>query len=270
MLAKFYSLSSKVYLPWFSVYFFLISLSATAQIQTNSAKKAGRIIKKEFFRSLSNQNGWYLIPQFGMRYGEYIDDQYSGIQDLSIYYGLGLGFRKNNLSLESGLSGYHHTVPLEYIPKFQNSIGLPGTESPSVTIPFTFRYDIPTGQQQMIRIGAFLTSNWTILASDSGWDRTIRKISTSEGEQFYYILSLVQKNPFFFKTGIHSRLRLANSSYFIVEFGQFFTLGPNRLYKFAPSNTSPINISRRWEGFTWSIGGVLPISVWQNKLSKGG
>lgn len=249
--------------------FLLISLSATGQIQTNSVKKAGRIIKKESFRSLSNQNGWYLMPQFGMRYGEYIDDPYSGIQDLSIYYGLGLGFRKNNLSLESGLSGYHHTVPLEYIPQFKNSIELSGTDSPNVIIPFTFRYDIPTGKQQIIRMGAFLTSNWTILGSDAGWDRAVRKISTPEGEQVNYILSLAQKSPFFFKTGIHSRLRLANSSYFIVEFGQFFTLGPNRLYEFATPNYSPIRISRNWEGFSWSIGGVLPISVWQNKLSKG-
>lgn len=270
MVAKFYNLSSMVYGLLSIVYFFLISHSTTGQIQTNSVKKAGRIIKKQAFRSLSNQKGWYLMPQFGMRYGEYIDYQYSGIQDLSIYYGLGLGFRKNNLSLESGLAGYYHTVPLEYIPQFQNSIELPDTGSPNVTIPFTFRYDIPTGKQQMIRVGAFLTSNWTLLGSDAGFDRTIRKISTPEGEPENYILSLVQKSPFFFKTGIHSRLRMANSSYFIVEFGKFFSLSPNRLYKFAAPNSSPISISRRWEGFSWSIGGVLPISVWQNKLSKGG
>lgn len=248
----------------------LVSFSATGQIQTKSIKKAGRIIQKDSFRSLSNQNGWYLLPHFGMRYGESIDPKYSGIQDLSIYYGLGLGIRNNNVSLESGISGYHHTAPLEYIPQFQNSIELSGTGSPNVIIPFTFRYDIATGKKQMIRMGAFLNSNLTILASDAGWDSAIRGISTSEGEQVSYILSLVQKSPIFFKTGIHSRLRLANSSYFVVEFGKFFTLGPNRLYQFATPNFSTINISRRWEGFTWSVGGVLPISVWQNKLGKKG
>ena len=223
----------------------LVNVAAFGQVETNSVRKAGRILKREALRSLSNQNGVYLVPQFGMRYGEYIDYQYSGIQDLSLYYVLGLGIRKNNLSLESGLSGYHHSVPLEYIPQFQNSIELSGTGSPNVSIPFTFRYDIPSGKQQMIRIGAFLTSNWTIIGSDAGWDRAIRKISTPEGEPVNYFLSLEQKSPFFFKTGIHSRLRMANSSYFMVEFGQFFTLGPNRLYKFVAPNASPINISRR-------------------------
>lgn len=58
------------------------------------------------------------MPFFGMRYGVNQDSQLSGNEDLSLYYGLGFGFRKDNLSLESGLSFFFTMIQVHYILKF--------------------------------------------------------------------------------------------------------------------------------------------------------
>ncbi|TDQ15257.1 hypothetical protein DFQ04_3144 [Algoriphagus boseongensis] len=254
--------------------FYLLLLSfgivsySFAQVQTNSVKKASRIVKSEDFRSLSDDSGYYLFPHFGMRYGPYIKDQYSGIQDLSLYYGLGFGFRRQNLSLESGLSFFHHDSSPYYVEVTGDFLGISGSGSPNLVLPFTFRYDIPTGARGNIRVGAFLNSNVSVFGFESDVKNRSGQILTREGELVDYTLDLVRKSPFFFKTGIHSRIRVFNSAFLNFELGQFFTLGPNRIYELRIENNPPIRLSRSWEGFSWTFGGILPLTVFEEKLRK--
>jgi hypothetical protein len=242
--------------------------SSFAQVQTNAVKRAARFVRGENYRTLSDDNGAYVLPHFGMRYGPYPDDQYSGIQDLSLYYGLGLGYRMQNLSLESGLSFFHHDSSPTYFNGTERLLEFSGSGSPYLILPFTFRYDIPTGEKQNIRIGAFLNSNLTVFGFDNNDPSRSGQVLTQDGELSDYSLDLIKRSPFFFKTGIHSRIRVFNSAFLNLELGQFFTLAPNRLYEFTLGNTSPVRLNRRWEGFSWTFGGILPLNVFEKKLQK--
>ncbi|WP_332911719.1 hypothetical protein [Algoriphagus boritolerans] len=208
------------------------------------------------------------MPFFGMRYGVNQDSQLSGNEDLSLYYGLGFGFRKDNLSLESGLSFFHHDSSPLYLEVYGRFLDVSGAGSTNLVLPFTFRYDIPTGAEQNIRIGAFLNANMAVFGFDKESQNRSGQIQTSEGELLNYKIELIKRNPFFFKTGIHSRIRIFKSSFLNLEVGQFFTLGANRLYEFTLADDSPVRIARKWEGFSWTIGGNLPLSVWEKKLRK--
>lgn len=248
--------------------FFLIGFSALPQIQTNALEKANRLTRGENFKSLSDENGYYFLPHFGMRYGVYSESQFSGNEDLSLYYGLGFGFRKDNLSFESGLSFFHHDSSPAYIEVFGRSLDITGSGSPNLVLPFTFRYDIPTGAVQTVRIGAFLNTNLALFGFNKDDQRRSGQIQTPDRELVDYQLELIKRNPFFFKTGVHSRIRVFKSSFLNLELGQFFTLGANRLYDFTLAEDSPVRISRKWEGLSWTIGGIFPLSVWERKLVK--
>lgn len=249
-----------------AICFILFCFSAFSQIQTNALKKATRITRGENYKSLSDENGYYFLPHFGMRYGKFSES--SGNQDLSLYYGLGVGFRRDNLSLESGLSFFHHDSSPSYIERFGRSIDIMGSGSPNLVFPFTFRYDIPTGAEQTIRIGAFLNSSLAILNTNNDDQSQSGQVQTLDGEVVNYELILIKKNPLFFKTGIHSRIRVFKSSFLNLEVGQFFTLGANRLYEFTLANEPATRISRKWEGLSWTFGGIFPLSVWEKKLRK--
>jgi len=239
-----------------------------AQIQTNAVKKAARIVKCENYRSLSDENGYYVLPLFGMRYGPFSENEFSGIQDLSLFYGLGFGYRKQNLSLESGLSFFHHDSSPTYSIGNQSILGLSGTGAPYLILPFTFRYDIPTGEKENVRVGAFLNSNFAVFGFENDVKNRSGQVQTQEGERLDYSLNLVKRSPFFFKTGVHSRIRVFNSAFLNFELGQFFTLSPNRSYDFTLGNNAPVRLSRRWEGFSWTFGGILPLNVFEKKLKR--
>ena len=243
---------------WFSVF---------SQVQTNALKKASRFSKKNNYRKLSDDNGFFLLPQFGMRYGENPDPLFSGLADLSLYYGLGLGYRKGNLSLESGLSVYHHTSSAVYFPIWEREEYVTNSDLASLILPFNFRYDIPTGDKQNIRFGAFFTGNLAIVSMKGTDDSRSGSIQAGEGE-VDYALDSESKSPFFFKTGLHSKIRLLNSSFLNLEVGHFFSLGTNRLYTVTLGDEPPKEISRKWEGLTWSVGVVLPVGVWEEKFRK--
>jgi hypothetical protein len=253
-------------------YSFLLSCgifsSSFAQLQTNAVKKAARIVKSENYRSLSDEKGYYVLPHFGMRYGPYSENDFSGIQDLSLFYGLGFGYRKQNLSLESGLSFFHHDSSPTFFDGDERILGLSGTGAPYLILPFTFRYDIPTGKNENLRMGAFLNSNFVVFGFENDIKSRSGQIQTQEGERLDYSLDLVKRSPFFFKTGIHSRVRIFNSAFLNLELGQFFTLSPNRSFDFTLGNNAPVRLSRRWEGFSWTFGGILPITVFEKKLKS--
>jgi hypothetical protein len=251
----------------FAVSCFIFS-SSFAQVQTDAVKKASRIVKSENYRSLSDENGYYILPHFGMRYGPYSEDQYSGIQDLSIFYGLGLGFRRQNLSLESGLSFFHHESSPTYFDGNERILEYSGTGAPYLILPFTFRYDIPTGEKENVRLGAFLNSNLAVFGFENEIKGRSGQIQTQEGERVNYTLDLVKRSPFFFKAGLHSRVRVFNSAFLNFEIGHFFTLGPNRVYDFTFGNEALVRLGRRWEGISWTFGGILPLNVFEAKLRK--
>jgi hypothetical protein len=244
----------------------LFCFSSFSQVQTNAIKKATRLTKGENYKSLSDENGYYFLPHFGMRYGVFSES--SGNQDLSLFYGIGLGFRKDNISLESGLSFFHHDSSPSYLEVFGSSLDIMGSGSPNLVLPITLRYDIPTGAEQTIRIGTFLNVNLAVLGLNKDSQSRSGQIQTSEGELVDYRLELIKKNPLFFKTGVHSRIRVFKSSFLNLEIGQFFTLGANRLFEFYLMENSPVQISRKWEGLSWTFGGIFPLTVWENKLKK--
>lgn len=246
--------------------FILFYFSAFSQVQTNALKKASRLNKGANYKSLSDENGYYFLPHFGMRYG--IFSESTGNQDLSLFYGLGVGFRKDNLSMESGLSFFHHDSSPSYLEVFGGSLDIMGSGSPNLVLPFTFRYDIPTGADQNIRIGAFLNMNLAVFGSTYDDQSRSGQIQTQEGESLNYQLELIKKNPFFFRTGVHSRVRIFKSSFLNLEVGQFFTLSPNRLYEFTLENEPAVQIFKKWEGLSWTIGGIFPLTVWDKKLKK--
>jgi hypothetical protein len=240
---------------------------AYSQVQTEALRKATRFERKETYRQLSNADGYFLLPHFGMRYGQNPDPRFSGIQDLSLYYGIGFGYRRGNLSLESGLALYHHTSSTVYFPIWGRPEYVMNSDLAELVLPFTFRYDIPTGRQKNIRLGAFLTANWAMIYLKEQEDSRAGVIE-SENVQAGYTLTSESKSPFFFKTGLHSRIRLLNSSYLNLEVGHFFTLGTNRLYTLTVDDAEPREISRKWEGLTWSVGVVIPVGVIEEKFRK--
>lgn len=245
----------------------LLCFSVFSQVQTNARKKASGILKKNTYRQLSNDDGYFVQPQFGMRYGQDPDPLFSGMQDLSLYYGMGLGYRKENLSLESGLSIFHHTSSAVYFPIWESPEYVLNSDLVSLVLPFTFRYDIPTGDQENIRLGAFITGNWSITYLKEGDDSRAGTI-VGENAEVDYTLTSQCKSPFFFKTGLHSQVRLLNSSFLNLEVGHFFSLGTNRLYTLTLDDAPAREISRKWEGLTWSVGVVLPVGVLEEKFRK--
>lgn len=257
---------NKIVLFFALVFFGAVSIGFS-QIQTNALKKAIRWEKKNVYLHLSDEDGYFLFPHFGMRYGKNPDPFFTGLQDLSIYYGMGLGYRKQNLSLESGLSIYHHTSSAVYFPIWERPEFVMNSDLASMVLPFTFRYDIPTGDQQNIRLGAFLTANWAFISLEEDGDSREGKLKGDDGEVNYTLYS-EPKSPFFFKTGVHSKIRLLNSSFLNLEFGHFFSLGSNRLYTLRLSDKPAKEILRKWEGLTWSVGMVLTMRVLEEKFRK--
>jgi hypothetical protein len=252
---------------FFAIAFFAGTSVAFSQVQTNAVKKASRFERKETFRQLSDADGYFLRPHFGIRYGENPDPLFSGIEDLSLYYGLGLGYRKENLSLESGLSVFHHTSSGVYFPIWERKEYLMNSDIASLVLPITFRYDVPTGEKENIRLGAFLTGNWSIISLKEDQDSRSGVIRDGDRE-VEYTLTSEKKSPFFFKAGIHSKIRLFNSAFLNLEVGHFFAFGANRLYTLTLNDSPPEEIFRKWEGLTWSVGVVLPISVLEEKFRK--
>lgn len=247
--------------------FFLFGLgfSTFSQVQTDAVKRASRFNRKNVYRQLSDTDGYFFRPHFGIRYGENPDPIFSGIEDLSLYYGLGFGYRKENLSLESGLSLYHHTSSSVYMLIWESNEYVMSSDLSSLVLPFTFRYDIPTGNQENIRLGAFLNANWSVISLKQGEDSRSGIIQDGNGEVAYRLIS-EKKSPFFFKTGLHSKIRLLNSAFLNLEVGHFFAFGTNRLYTLTLGDSPPKEISRKWEGLTWSVGVVLPVGVLEEKF----
>lgn len=252
-----------------TLFFVIVSLGfpVFSQVQTNAIKKASRFQKRDNFRELSDDDGFFLLPQFGMRYGQNPDPLFSGLADLSLYYGLGLGYRKENLSLESGLSVYHHTSSAVYFPIWERPEYVMNSDLASLVLPFTFRYDIPTGDRQNIRLGAFITGNLAIVPLEGNDDSRTGSIQDRDEEVDFTLIS-EGKSPLFFKTGLHSKIRFLNSSFLNLEVGHFFSLGTNRLYTLTLGGEPPKEISRKWEGLTWSVGVVLPVGVLEEKFRK--
>lgn len=249
--------------------FFLFSLgfSAFSQVQTDAVKRASRLNRKDVYRDLSDTDGFFLRPHFGVRYGENPDPLFSGIDDLSLYYGLGFGYRKDNLSLESGLSVYHHTSSAIYFPIWDRNEYVMNSDLSSLVLPFTFRYDIPTGDQEIIRLGAFLTGNWSLVSLKEGEDSRSGVMQDGNRDVEYTLIS-AKKSPFFFKAGVHSIIRLFNSAFLNLEVGHFFAFGTNRFYTLTLGDTPPKGFSRKWEGLTWSVGVVLPVGVLEEKFRR--
>jgi hypothetical protein len=208
---------------FFALAFFGAISIAFSQIQTNALKNSIRWEKKNAYRHLSDEDVYFLFPHFGMRYGKNPDPFFTGLQDLSIYYGMGIGYRKLNLYLESGLSIYHHTSSAVYFPSWERPEYVMNSDLASMVLPFTFRYDIPTGDQQNIRLGAFLTANWAFISLKEDGDSREWKLKGDDGEVIY-TLNSEPKSPFFFKAGVHSKIRLLNSAFLNLEFGHFFPL----------------------------------------------
>ncbi|OOG71571.1 hypothetical protein [Algoriphagus sp. A40] len=252
---------------FFFFVFFVTTSTAFSQVQTSALKRASRLNKKEIYRQLSDDNGFFFLPQFGMRYGQNPDPLFSGIEDLSLYYGIGIGYRKENLSMESGISLYHHTSSAVYFPIWEREEYVMNSDLASLVLPFTFRYDIPTGDQENIRFGAFFTGNWSVISLKEHDDSRTGTIQGEDAEVDYTLTS-ERKSPFFFKTGLHSKIRLLNSSFLNLELGHFFSFGTNRLYTITLGDAAPVQISRRWEGLTWSVGVVLPVGVMEEKFRK--
>lgn len=244
----------------------LLVLEVEAQVQTSSSRIAANKLKKERFRTLSEENGYYLILHQGMRYGEFDGESLSGIQDLSIYYGLGLGYRKENLSLESGLAVFHHSSSSVYFSIWERREYLMNSDLAFLVLPFTVRYDVPTGEKENIRFGVFLNGNVSMI--------TLKNDDSSAGSMYWqspsgsYSLISKTKSPLFFKAGVHSKIRVFNSSFLNLELGHFFSLGANREYLVTIDGGSPQKILRRWEGLSWSVGGIFPIRVYAGKFRK--
>jgi hypothetical protein len=247
--------------------FFVAASAAFSQVQTNFLKKASRFEKKDTYRKLSDDDGYFLQPQFGMRYGQNPDPVFSGLQDLSLYYGLGLGYRKENLSLESGISVYHHTSSAVYFPIWEREEYVMNSDLAYLVLPFTFRYDIPTGDRENIRFGAFFTGNWSVISLKEHDDSRTGQIDGEDAEVDYTLTS-ERKSPFFFKTGLHSKIRLLNSAFLNLEVGHYFSLGTNRVYTLNLGDAPAKEISRKWEGLTWSVGAILPLGVLEEKFRK--
>ncbi|MBN7811236.1 hypothetical protein J0A68_09725 [Algoriphagus sp. H41] len=251
---------------FFGMMFLISTSTAFSQVQTNALKKAERFDRKDTYRKLSDDEGLFLLPQFGMRYGNNPDPSFSGLQDLSLYYGLGLGYRRGNLSLESGLAVYHHTSSAVYFPIWEREEYVANSDLSALVLPFTFRYDIPTGEKENVRLGAFFTSNCSLVFLK---DDDSRSGTMQHGEeQMEYSLTSEAKSPFFFKTGLHAKVRFLNSAFLNLEVGQFFALGTNRLYTLTLDDAPPREVSRKWEGLTWSVGAVVPIAVLEGKFRK--
>ena len=249
-----------------SLFFLGFFSSSLAQVQTNASKKASQLLNRENYRSLSDDSGYYFFPHLGMRYGNVPDILQTGIEDLSLIYGMGFGYRNENISLESGLSVIHHSSSAIYFPIWERREYLMNSHLAFLVLPLTFRYDIPTGEKENLRIGAFFNANWSMvpLKDDDSRSGTIQG---GENQESYTITSSA-KSPFFFKTGIHSRLRVLNSAFLNFEFGTFFSLNTNREYQVQFGDTPSRQFDRRWEGITWSIGGILPLGVIEANLRK--
>jgi len=237
-----------------------VGFPAFSQIQTNAVKKASRFNKRDIYRQLSDDDGFFLLPQFGIRYGQNPDPLFSGLEDLSLYYGLGLGYRNENLSLESGLSVYHHTSSAVYFPIWERPEYVMNSDLASLILPFTFRYDIPTGDRQNIRLGAFITGNLAIVSLDENDDSQTGSIQGGDQEVDFTLIS-EGKSPFFFKTGLHSKIRFLNSSFLNLEVGHFFSLGTNRLYTLTLDDGPPKEIFQKM--------GRLDLVGWSSHAERG-
>ncbi len=161
---------------------------------------------------------------------------------------------------------YHHTSSAVYFPIWEREEYVTNSDLSALVLPFTFRYDIPTGDKENIRLGAFLTSNCSLVFLK---DDDSRSGTMQHGEgQMEYSLTSDANSPFFFKTGLHAKVRFLNSAFLNLEVGQFFALGTNRLYTLTLEDEQTREVSRKWEGLTWSFGAVMPIAVLEEKFRR--
>lgn len=208
-----------------------LGIPAFSQVQTNALKKASRINRGEYYRDLSNADGGYLFVNFGVRYRDATEYGGRQFEYNSYMHGVNYGYRKNNLSLETGLQFFYHTTGnLRLTPEINFNWALTG-EKNSPVIPFSVRYDIPFGEEQNFRFSASFSANGIVMPLNREY--LDGKIPVSSGDdQFKLTYDSRRTSPFFFKAGLHGRLILLKSSFWIFQMSRSFSLGSNREYNF--------------------------------------
>lgn len=250
-----------------SVCFLILGFSTFSQVQTNAIKKATRLTRGDYFKDLSNADGGYLFFNFGMRYHDKPNTEDLQFESLSGLFGANYGYRKRNLSFETGLQFYYHEWGDAKLATGLEPIRDIGGEKNTLVIPFLVRYDIPFSEDQNFRFGANFSVNWLSFPLNNEY--LSGETTLSNGDKTIVLsYDSEKKSPFFFKTGIHGRLRFLKSAFWMFQVSKAFTFGPNRTYTFYQGGKEYGTYGARINGFIWEMGYVLPLQVLSRKLEK--
>lgn len=245
-----------------------------AQYISPTQKKAIRWNNKSEYKKLSEEDGDYLLFNFGVRKHEAIDFSNLIYENLSGVLGLNYGVTRSNLGYEIGLDFIYHNNENEiYVPEIDQKFYV-NRKINSLVVPLTVRYNIPLDASQRVRFGANFSVNWIAMPMHrSHLNGTgIVYSDNYESGQVRYSWENELKSSFFFKAGIHFKLKFLNSSYMILQTSQAFTFGPNRRFNFdwlSGDAQGEFHVDSRIDGFIGEIGYVIPLYVLGAKFKNG-
>jgi hypothetical protein len=249
---------------------------SSAQEITKGQKKAMRWGNQSEYHAMSKEDGRYLILNFGMRIDGKPTIPNRDFPHLSGNLGLGLGYRKANISFEYGLNFlYHSPESIIYIPLINRSVYL-NPYANSLIIPLVFRHDILGGEKERFRFGANFTTNYILAAFTDGLSFGY---GGDGGNNFnteplkYTWVDGDKKSRFFFKVGLHAEFQFLNSSFLIFQASRAFTLSPNRSFLVswqAAGQNGTFEVESRIQGYMIELTYKIPLNVLGKKLSGKG
>lgn len=251
----------------------IFSSNLKAQVKDHAIYTEGKPTayeKRKLRQSLSREDGMYLIAQAGLRRhltteGNNLYLPISGEMDGIIQ--AGLGYRINNISLETGMGFIWHnseiTQPLGSSEKTLTTI----SNLNSIFIPLGLRYDIPINSKKTIRFGANASGNLIIHTTNKpSPEGNFPYFGTSdtEGVQIEFAV-LEPKLKTFFKVGLHGEFQVFKSSFLIIQ-GSHMLSASNHLrtisYTWVDGNQSGSFENKiSLEGWLVEIAYKLPLSI---------
>lgn len=226
--------------------------------------------KRKLRQSLSREDGVYFIAQAGLRRhlttaGNNLYLPISGEMD-GIIQG-GIGYRINNISLESGIGFSWHNSDIPRQLGSSERILITQSNLNSIFIPLGLRYDIPVNSKKSIRFGANASGNLIIHTTNKpSQDGSFPYYgsNSSEGVQVDFSVSEPSLKTFF-KVGLHTEFQIFKSSFLIIQ-GSHMLSAPNDLRTISytwqdGSQSGSFENQISMEGWVVEVAYKLPLSI---------
>lgn len=259
-------------MKFLTIWLLLLPNLLFAQVKDHAAYMANKLTpleKKDMRLKNSREDGPYLLFQFGIRkhnttHGENIYFNIYGEMDGAV--ASTYGYRKNNLSIETGLGFIWHNSERVYLLGNPNDKLRTHLNFNSLYLPIGIRYDIPIKKDKGIRFGVHSSANIIVFSTEKpiyGQNIPFEKSFESKGVSFDYQI----KNkpiPSFFKIGIHTEFSIFKSSFLLIQGNYLISPYPYRIasYEWENQNQSgSFQDETKIDGWMFEIAYKLPLNI---------